>query len=151
VRIEEIAEPQKKKVKAGLLPYYIKDGQVHVCLMVPSDPQYGGTEPQISKGNIEPGEDPLEAAKREAEEELGFKPGLAKGYWPITTGTTDSGKPVNFFAVEVTSPNFGTPHFETGAVHWLTVGQAFKQIRPWQRSIFGLFWKLLRQKQPGVK
>lgn len=151
MRIQEIADTQKKKVKAGLLPYYIKDDQVFVCLMVPSDPKYGGSDPQISKGNVEAGEDPLETAKREATEELGFKPELAKDYWPITTSPTESGKPVKFFAVEVTDTRFGTPHFETGAVHWLSIGQAFKQIRAWQRPIFGLFWKLLRQKHPGAK
>ena len=70
----------EKRARAGLIPF-IKgdDGQLHYLMMVSSDPKFGGPRPMISKGKIEPGESKLEAAVREAEEELGFKARNARG------------------------------------------------------------------------
>ncbi len=61
--------------KAGFIPYMVdpKDGQFKMLFMVASDPRYGGPRPMISKGTIEPNEDILTAALREATEELGLK------------------------------------------------------------------------------
>jgi 8-oxo-dGTP pyrophosphatase MutT (NUDIX family) len=64
----------EKRARAGLIPYMkADDGQYRYLMMVSSDPRFGGPRPMISKGKIEPGETKLQAAIREAEEELGFK------------------------------------------------------------------------------
>lgn len=57
-----------------MIPYMRgEDGTLEYLMMVSSDPKFGGPRPMISKGKIEDGEDRLEAAIREAEEELGLK------------------------------------------------------------------------------
>lgn len=64
----------EKRARAGVVPYMKgEDGVLRYLMMVSSDPQFGGPRPMISKGKIERGEDPLEAAFREANEELGLR------------------------------------------------------------------------------
>lgn len=64
----------EKRARAGLIPYMrTEDSKLKYLMMVSSDPKFGGPRPMISKGKIESGEDVLEAAVREAEEELGLK------------------------------------------------------------------------------
>lgn len=65
------------KVSAGLLMYRIQDGNLQVLLAHPGGPffrnkDYGSWS--IPKGEIEPDEDVLGAAKREFEEEIGINP-----------------------------------------------------------------------------
>ena len=69
-----MAKKQKENlVKAGVIPYFVRpDGKVIMQFMVSSDAKYGGAAPQISKGNIDPGENVKDAAIREAHEELVF-------------------------------------------------------------------------------
>ena len=68
------------RARAGLIPYLMgDDGQLRYLMMVSSDPKFGGPRPMISKGKIEQGETKLEAAVREAQEELGFKLRNARG------------------------------------------------------------------------
>lgn len=70
----------EKKARSGLIPYIRVGGDVpQYLMMVSSDPKFGGPRPMISKGKIEDGETPLEAAVREAEEELGFKMRNSRG------------------------------------------------------------------------
>lgn len=70
----------EKRARAGLIPYLRgEDGDLRYLMMVSSDPKFGGPRPMISKGKIEHGESTLEAAVREAEEELGFKMRNARG------------------------------------------------------------------------
>ncbi|WP_407305659.1 NUDIX hydrolase [Acinetobacter sp.] len=64
----------EKRPRAGLIPYMVSsDGTIEYLMMVSSDPKFGGPRPMISKGKIEPNEGTLDAAIREAEEELGLK------------------------------------------------------------------------------
>lgn len=64
----------EKRARAGLIPYMKgEDGSLRYLMMVSSDPKFGGPRPMISKGKIEAGEGVLDAAVREAEEELGLK------------------------------------------------------------------------------
>lgn len=70
----------EKRARAGLIPYLVgDDGLLQYLVMVASDSKFGGPRPMISKGKIEDGETALEAAVREAEEELGFKPRNVRG------------------------------------------------------------------------
>lgn len=59
--------------KAGLIPYLYENGILKMLFMVSSNPKFGGAKPMISKGTIEDGELKIEAAIREAKEELGLK------------------------------------------------------------------------------
>lgn len=70
----------EKRDRAGLIPYIQDQNEpLQFLMMVSSDPKFGGPRPMISKGKIEDGETALEAAVREAEEELGFKMRNARG------------------------------------------------------------------------
>ena len=65
------------RVSAGLLMYRIHDGKLQVLLAHPGGPNFKNKDElawTIPKGEIEPGEDLLEAAKREFEEETGVTP-----------------------------------------------------------------------------
>jgi predicted NUDIX family NTP pyrophosphohydrolase len=65
------------KLSAGLLLYRIRDERLEVLLVHPGGPFWARKDLgswTIPKGEIVPGEDPLAAAIREFEEELGFAP-----------------------------------------------------------------------------
>jgi predicted NUDIX family NTP pyrophosphohydrolase len=65
------------RVSAGLLMYRMQDGRLQVFLAHPGGPLFQNKDEgtwTIPKGEIESGEDMLEAAKREFEEETGIAP-----------------------------------------------------------------------------
>ena len=65
------------KQSAGLVMYRIRDGRLEVLLVHPGGPFWAKKDLgawSIPKGEIEPQEDGLSAAKREFEEETGIKP-----------------------------------------------------------------------------
>lgn len=65
------------RISAGLLMYRIQDGKLQVLLAHPGGPYFKNKDDgywSIPKGEIEPGEDMLEAAKREFTEETGVIP-----------------------------------------------------------------------------
>lgn len=65
----------KSRVSAGLLMYRIMNGHVQVLLAHPGGPYFKNKDEgdwSIPKGEIEPGEEMLEAARREFAEEIGI-------------------------------------------------------------------------------
>lgn len=65
------------KVSAGLLMYRVREGELEFLLAHPGGPFWKKRDAgawTIPKGEIEPGEEPLAAARREFREELGFEP-----------------------------------------------------------------------------
>jgi predicted NUDIX family NTP pyrophosphohydrolase len=65
------------RVSAGLLMYRVKEGSLQVLLAHPGGPFFRNKDDgawSIPKGEIEPGEDLLEGAKREFAEEIGVIP-----------------------------------------------------------------------------
>lgn len=65
------------RISAGLLMYRIHDGKLQVLLAHPGGPYFKNKDElawTIPKGEIGPGEDMLEAAKREFKEETGVTP-----------------------------------------------------------------------------
>ena len=76
------------RISAGLLMYRIKEGNLQVLLAHPGGPFFKKKDEgawTIPKGEIEPGEDLLEAAKREFQEEIGVTPvGSFVALAPIT-------------------------------------------------------------------
>ncbi|HEY2082781.1 MAG TPA: NUDIX domain-containing protein [Verrucomicrobiae bacterium] len=66
-----------QKVSAGLLMYRMREGELEFLLAHPGGPFWKDRDAgawTIPKGEIQPGEEPLAAAKREFEEEIGVKP-----------------------------------------------------------------------------
>lgn len=65
------------RISAGLLMYRFRDGVLQVLLAHPGGPLFRNKDDDtwsIPKGEIEPGEDLLVAARREFEEETGVEP-----------------------------------------------------------------------------
>lgn len=89
------------KQSAGLLLYRVREGTLEVFLVHPGGPFWAKKDLgawSIPKGEIAEGEDPLEAARREFEEETGFRPGgMFRELAPVRQR---SGKIVRAWAVE---------------------------------------------------
>jgi len=89
------------KRSAGLLLYRVREGTLEVFLVHPGGPFWAKKDLgawSIPKGEIDEGEEPLEAARREFEEETGFTPeGMFRELTPVRQR---SGKIVHAWAVE---------------------------------------------------
>jgi predicted NUDIX family NTP pyrophosphohydrolase len=89
------------RVSAGLLMYRIQDGKLQVLLVHPGGPWFLNKDDgawTIPKGEIEPGEDLLEAAKREFEEETGITP--TGPFFALTPIKQKGGKIVHAWAFQ---------------------------------------------------
>lgn len=67
---------KKRKEKAGILLYRLRNGRAEIFLVHPGGPFWRGKDTaawSIPKGEIEEEEDPLQAARREFEEETAIK------------------------------------------------------------------------------
>jgi predicted NUDIX family NTP pyrophosphohydrolase len=89
------------RVSAGLLLYRLRKGSLQVLLVHPGGPLWQGRDHgawSIPKGLAESGEDLLEAAKREVEEETGLR---ASGtFTRLSPVRLKSGKIIHAWAVE---------------------------------------------------
>ncbi|HEV3481544.1 MAG TPA: NUDIX domain-containing protein [Candidatus Acidoferrales bacterium] len=66
------------KKSAGLLMYRVREGKLEILLVHLGGPFWAKKDAGawfVPKGEVEPGEDELDAAKREFKEETGFDPG----------------------------------------------------------------------------
>jgi len=89
------------KESAGLLMYRLRNGQRQFLLVHPGGPLWKNKDAgawSIPKGEIQPGEEPLAAARREFAEELGFTP--YGNFVPLTPIQQKGGKRVFVWAVE---------------------------------------------------
>ena len=81
--------------------YRVRNGQVEFLLVHPGGPFWKNKDAgawSIPKGELQAGEDPLEAAKREFAEELGFVPQGA--FLPLNPVRQKAGKLVRAWAFE---------------------------------------------------
>ena len=88
-------------VSAGILMYRLREGRVEVLLAHPGGPWWRRKDAAawtIPKGGVMPGETPLEAARREFAEELGFPP--PGDVFPLEPLKQPSRKLVHAWAVE---------------------------------------------------
>src|SRR6059036_3245168 len=89
------------KTSAGLLMFRLRDGEPEVLLVHPGGPFWAKKDEgawSIPKGEFEAGEDPLEASRRELEEETGI---VARGtFVPLGSARQKSGKLVHAWALE---------------------------------------------------
>ena len=108
---------KKKIYRAGVIPYIIEDGEIHMLFMKPSKTKYGGNVFQIAKGKYEQGETAMEAGMREAKEELGLFGGNVEHLDELGTFM---GRTTIFVAQIKDKDMFGEPHFETAEVKWMT-------------------------------
>lgn len=89
------------QISAGLLLYRRRPNGLEVLLVHPGGPYWRNKDEgawSIPKGEIDAGEDPLAAARREFQEELGFEPNGQ--FIPLTTIRQKAGKTVHAWAFE---------------------------------------------------
>lgn len=124
----------EKIYRAGMILYHFTpEKTLEMLFMKPSDPNYGGPRFQITKGKVEPGESAVQAAIREAQEEVGLFPGNIEGdihELGRFLGRTD------FFVAKIKDKNaFGLPNFETGEVKWMTPEQFDEEGRSLHKPV----------------
>lgn len=91
-----------KKVSAGILPYRWADGALEVLIVHPGGPLWAHKDLgawSIAKGELDPGERPEVAARRELLEETGWE--VVGPLVPLGTVVLKSGKTVHGFATEL--------------------------------------------------
>jgi predicted NUDIX family NTP pyrophosphohydrolase len=157
------------KNSAGLLMYRFRDGILEVFLVHPGGPFWAKKDLgvwSIPKGEFGPVDDPLEAARREFQEETGF---VAAGpFRPLTPVKQGSGKIVHAWAVQgdcdptrIISNTFSIewpPHSgkhsdfpEVDRAEWLGVEPAKEKILKGQSPLLDELRQLLddERKHPG--
>lgn len=112
---------QEKIYRAGMIVYRVSGGVIEMLFMRPSDGTYGGDDFQIPKGRIESGEEPEEAAIREAQEEVGLFRSAISG--PVHNLGTYLGRTTMFVCKVKPDAIFGYPDEETAETAWLTIEQ----------------------------
>jgi 8-oxo-dGTP pyrophosphatase MutT (NUDIX family) len=139
----------KKKInRGGLIPYFVKDGEIHMLFMKPSRPKYGGDSFQIAKGKQEPNEGITQTAIREAGEELGLFTGNivhldSLGVW---LGRT------TIFIAEIKDPTmFGDPTTpdEVKEVKWMTLPEFMSVGRGLHKAIVQAAHRKMEQMLPN--
>jgi predicted NUDIX family NTP pyrophosphohydrolase len=92
------------RTSAGLLLHRSHAGRREVLLAHPGGPLFASRDLgawSIPKGEVEPGEEPLQVARREFEEETGHRPPADRSaYRPLGEVRQKSGKRVSAWAVE---------------------------------------------------
>jgi 8-oxo-dGTP pyrophosphatase MutT (NUDIX family) len=139
MQLIEVTEIKKKKrARAGIYPVFIdQNGQMWVCLMIPSDPAYGGPQPQMGKGRVDDGQTNEEAAVREGEEELGLRRDNM-GKVELITRQTIAGLQTSYdiyvYSTIVEDPKaFDEPHYESSWAGFLEIDDAIARTRSNQR------------------
>jgi predicted NUDIX family NTP pyrophosphohydrolase len=137
-------------ISAGLLMYRLREGIPEVFLVHPGGPFWTAKDAgawSIPKGIINADEDPLSAARREFEEETGFR--VSGDFIQLSSVKLRSGKVLMAWAVEGdcdpsqiksnTFPMEWPPHSgrhqefpEVDRAAWLAVGEAKKKINQGQ-------------------
>lgn len=90
-----------RRISAGLLMYRIRDGRLQVLLAHPGGPHFTHRDEDtwtIPKGELGPGEDLLDTAQREFQEETGIRP--AGPFIPLAPIQQKGGKLVHAWAFE---------------------------------------------------
>lgn len=133
-----------ENTRGGLIPYRIQGETVYICLMKPSNVEFGGDCFQLAKGHRENGESDKECAIREAIEELGLKPSMIGEIFHV-----NDVKKISWWAAEYNTFDLDPHSPESRCVQWFTLSEAFSVIRDWQRGILVKFIHKLRSRNPG--
>lgn len=132
-----------KVKRAGLIPYCLEDGVLQMLFMIPSDAKYGGPDPQIAKGCIDKNEGIIEAALREAEEELGL---VLDNVVPGTITHALTEKKIAVYTTEVYSrDNFNKHDHETAYTLWLTPDEFYYWGRKLHKPYVKAAVKIIQQ------
>jgi predicted NUDIX family NTP pyrophosphohydrolase len=156
------------KQSAGLLMYRRRQGVAQVLLVHPGGPFWAKKDRgawTIPKGEIEQGEDAFAAARREFEEETGFR---SEGdFLPLNPVSLKSRKTVYAWAFEgdcdpgtLRSATFTMkwpPHLgkeqefpEVDRAEWLSLNEAKEKIQAGQMSFIKQFEQIMAEAEKGL-
>ena len=143
---------KEKVYRAGVIPFYVNPcGKIEMNFMIPSDTEYGGSDPQFCKGKVEKGENEEDAAIREAVEELGLRESNVEwfSYLGIYLGRT------YIYICEIKDKDaFDEPHYETAETMWLSLEEFEKTGRdlhkPVIREAYSEFVEIKKDEEMGV-
>ena len=131
--ITEVGDYVPPSERAGLIPYHTdENGVTRIALMIPSDPRYGGSSPQIAKGGVDPGDTRKSTAQKEGEEELGY---IHKSSNRLKVLWTNKRFSITYYYVQVPDMKFKKPHFETKEVVWSEINDSLKIVRDMHREV----------------
>lgn len=134
----------KKVNRAGVIPYIIEEDGIKMMFMRPSIPKFGGDCFQIAKGKQEKDETILEAALREASEEIGlFEGNVVETY---NLGTL-MGRTTIYVAKIKDKTLFGDPTFETAEVKWMTAEEFDEVGRDLHKPVIKAAIRLIKDKE----
>jgi len=140
------------KAAAGILLYRLRQGELEVLLAHPGGPFWARKDAgawTIPKGELDPDEDPLAAARREFGEETGWDPagefvalrprkqpgGKVISAWAVEGDYDPRTLRSNTFAMEWPPRSGSTAEFpEIDRADWFTIPQALEKILPGQRE-----------------
>jgi len=151
------------RISAGILMYRLKDGRLQVLLVHPGGPFWAKKDVgawSIPKGIIDEGEDGLDAAKREFEEETGFR--VSGRFIPLASQRIKSGKVIMAWAVEgdMDTSNIKSNTFqvewpprsgrqqqfpEIDRAEWFDIEEAKKRINQGQKGFLDELEKIVKQ------
>ncbi len=150
-----------RKFSAGILLYRFRNGELQVLLAHPGGPYWARKDEgawMIPKGEVEEGEDPLQAAKREFKEEIGFK--VDGDFIDLGEVKQSGGKKVHVWALEkdfevkeVKSNTF-TMEWPKGSgiikefpeidkARWFSINEAYRKILKSQKPFLDRLVKIL--------
>ncbi|MCL4764750.1 MAG: NUDIX domain-containing protein [Hyphomicrobiaceae bacterium] len=150
------------KRSAGILLYRMKDGAPEVLLVHPGGPYWARKDEgswSIPKGELGEGEEPLAAARREFEEETGFRPageavplgsfrqpgGKVVLAWAVAGDLDPDGITSGTFTIEWPPRSGRMREFpEVDRAGWFRPAQAMRKILCGQAPALEALWQRLR-------
>lgn len=156
-----MTESKSRKTSAGILLYRILDRGLEVFLVHPGGPYWAKKDEgawSVPKGEFEAGEEPLQAARREFQEETGFEitgrfmelaplkqpSGKVVYVWAVDGNLDAAAVKSNLFSMEW-PPGSGRqqefPEVDRGG--WFTIDEAREKLLPGQRGFLDQLQKKL--------
>jgi 8-oxo-dGTP pyrophosphatase MutT (NUDIX family) len=124
----------QKVYRAAMVCYHLdENSNIEMLFIIPSDIEFGGDQPQLCKGKVEEGEDDLQAAIREAKEEVGLFENNVVGQ--IVEVGMFLGRTTVFVCKIKDKAMFGLPDFEVESTHWMTLEQFLEQGRQLHHAV----------------
>ncbi len=152
-----------RNTSAGIVLYRLCGGQVEVLLAHPGGPFWKHKDAgawTIPKGLMDPGEEPLAAARREFAEETGLQP--PGPFLPLGSVRQKAGKVVHAYAccgdadasqlasnLVLNQPGRGAPFPEIDRYGWFQADEAKRKLNPAQAELIDRLVAALTQMPPA--
>jgi 8-oxo-dGTP pyrophosphatase MutT (NUDIX family) len=132
-------EEKLEAPRAGAIVYYLSTNKIEICLVISSNPVYGGPDPQLPKGKIE-NESSKDTAIREAIEETGISQQNIVKVFYLTKGIIreDFYPPfsLELYGIEVNTKSLNKPDSEIKSAMWYPLEISQNIITKYQKDLF---------------